>query len=250
MARHPVGTEARGRARRWIEDAARRHAALRDAAITREVQREVAGLLRTQSRPRAALALRRLLAPFARSFIELRRPPVLVATSLWPCGPLDATPTGADDQDHVVVVAFGFGAVPGARQGVTITSSPWGFAVTRHAIERLVERDPTADVGDILLAAHRAVLAGSRDRAIDQHHKLLIPAANEGVFIGRLVRVTVHETAADVFAIASTFVSHDMIYRDQETLPLPSASRDGDPLAVLPISWQLPKNTPTSRPRY
>jgi len=122
-----------------------------------------------------------------------------------------------------------------------VVAALWGFSASHHAVGRLFERAPGVDARAALLAAHGAVIAGCRSHAVAERTKLLIPAGAVGVFIGRLVRSTFLGQPTGLLVLAETFVTRDMLWREQEDRLLPAATDRDDALAVLPINWTLAK---------
>lgn len=239
---NPVSTQARGLARRWLADCAVRYRAMLAVIQRPGVARLAAEVMRVRDRPRARYTLRKLLDPYADFVATLDRPPLLIWRALQPGIKLHAMPTNnRDRQEYLGVMAVAIGAAARQQDRLVLASvALWGVAVSHHGLRRLHERSPGTDATAAVLAAHSAVLAGSSVHARTAGSKLLIPVAlgGGGVFVGRLVRATLAEQPAGLLVVISTFVAHDMLYLDQESMLLPPASDHRDKLAMLPLTWR------------
>jgi hypothetical protein len=103
------------------------------------------------------------------------------AHALWAClrprGPVFCADPGVGPgrlQDCVTVGGLALGRLvrpDGARHDGRSDCGLWGLAATDHALHRLCQRDPAADIDETMWAAHAAALA------------MLLPAAGATVFL-------------------------------------------------------------------
>jgi len=249
--RAPIGAEARGRLRVWLRAASARYARVEALIHNRDVHKYAIALAtRKAERTRSFLALKRAVgdAGWLERAPERDGVPMAVFAVLKPRGAVAVAwegglPVDAGDlQDCVCInyLVFGLSPYP-VRDGL------WTAEVQEHALGRLLQRHPKADLDAALLELHRNLTraAAAAARALLRAGKpLLVPAA-QGVFLCEM------SIAADVslggreiaHARAKTWLSLDQL-RDtpeREIVPPATSLRDeplGDSL-LRPAPVQL-----------
>ena len=237
MAQIPISAEARGRLRVWKSKAADKFAPhqedVRDAAVQ---------FLRRGSRvgrTRAFEKVRRLLP--ARAVLEgvrLEGDPLAVWAMLRARGPVAIDPDTRNGrpvepylkQDCVVVEYILVGKV-----GVSV--GLWTLEVPDHALGRMLDRMPGADIDAVLLAAHHAALRAQLDdekirtSLANNKSSFLLPAG-DGVFSCeiRAAPDVASGGALHVHLFAHTWLHLDQLHDDQTPLLVDGAegARLGD----------------------
>jgi hypothetical protein len=162
-----IDAESRGRMRLWLQRAAVRYERFDHAYNSKEVKDLVVDLGRKSSRTRAWLGLERMLRDCAQ--LEIKRLDGRAPVSVWSVvNPREAVACASADgggldpalmQNCVVIEYFIVGTLPvGDKVGIGEASGLWTVEVPVHALGRLMQRDPTADVDAVLLELHHAVL--------------------------------------------------------------------------------------------
>jgi hypothetical protein len=88
----------------------------------------------------------------------------------------------------------------------------WHFEIPDHALGRLLQRDPVADVDQVLWAAHEASLQVHLDHAADQ--EFLLPAGSGGFVCGTVNGLDENEEVF-TFVRVRTCLSEDQLHEEQ-----------------------------------
>lgn len=164
--RYPIGAEARGRLRLWQAAAQRRHEALQQVLQTKSFDKAAIEYSRPSAsrRTRSLLALDAMLTrpvPLAwRETDYVVRSGSRYPIAVWAC----VQPTsysvgsdywGADERDGASIGVIAIGRLTAKTY---MHTSAWTMMVMVHALGRLLQRDPNANVDAVLLEAHRNLL--------------------------------------------------------------------------------------------
>jgi hypothetical protein len=237
-AANPISTEARGKLRRWKGRARQRwHRFDRHYGSLNTIgaAQDFLGRGSEKGRRRAFEKLRKTFANVA--VLEGVRIAGEYPIAVWSIlRPREAVAVDSDDpgrrQDCVTINYLVVGV-----QGRGLGDGLWTLEVTDHALGRLLEREPAADLDSVLMQAHHSVLRADIEslRAASKSQDRLLVNAGEGVFacdfiIGRDVSAG---HAIEPHLMARTWLHGDQLCEDQVAMPAgPPGKRAGESLFV------------------
>jgi hypothetical protein len=219
MASVPIDTVSRGRLRICKRTARQRYQRVEQAFVSDAFGKLGADFCRKRGlgQQRALVKLKRLLRE-AR-FVQARfDDPVHV---LWGIlEPRDSVICAGPDvgpgllQDCVVVAAFMVGRLSlpdGTPHLGSCSACVWSLEVQDHALGRLLQRDPSANIDDVLWEAHSNALKVNLD-LVPLETAFFLPAGNGG-FLAQLIHTRNRDDGFRLHVQCRTWLSNDM--RDQ-----------------------------------
>lgn len=252
MPTYPIDAEARGKLRAWKTAAGTRYQALKRFE---EASFPTAHAFALKSGKGRLRAFEKLNSGFTRRGAHLEgvqlhgSHPIAVWAVVMPgvsSAPEAENPS--DRQNGAVLMAVLAGRLP--RDGI-LGSVIWTIETTDHALGRLLQRDRTADIDQVVLAAHHAFLRTSFSTLasgdmMDGEQRFLLPAG-AGFFVCdmRLTKNGGIYSGADVVrecdilsTRARTWLHRDQLPDEQEKLPV---AVEGAPGEWMGDSWLLPE---------
>jgi hypothetical protein len=243
-----IGAEARGKLRLWKTAAEQRWAAL--DRLQSQLQSVAVDFVKRTSLP----GRRRVFARVDQQVrsqgavlwdVRLSGPtPLALWAILKPREPVLLTPTEpGETQDCVTIDYLVFGAVLGPHSAGR-ADGLWSLEVSDHALLRLLQRLPGADLTATLFAAHHSSLALSA-RALAPHlgqpktfaNSFLLDTGS-GAFICGVAIIEEVTTGPSLYIRARTWLHHDQFSDHQISLP---SGRPGDRLGegmLLPAPFR------------
>jgi hypothetical protein len=235
----PINAEARGKVRAWKRRAETQRLRIERALYeTATVKAAVADFV-LKSGTGQHRALSKIVAALPGATLESCRhaggPPLAVWSYLKPRVSVAIDPPDPSDAQGCVTVDYIVaGCLPGLTAGVA--DGLWSLEVTDHALGRLLQRAPNADLSAVLTAAHHAALRVQIMEVGQGHPEFLLPAG-DGCFACTLMaceeEVTRNEPQAHIRA--GTWLHRDQLHDDQRPIAI-----DGPPGHRLGESFLLP----------
>jgi hypothetical protein len=239
----PISAEARGQLRAWKAKATARFGGEADQADY-ETNALIEEFVRRSSRKGRARVFEKIRRRFAgRGVLEgvrLDRHPIAVWSVVRPYGSINITknrpPRLAQDCAVVDYLMVGMFPSPDGKITAGIRTGLWTLEVPDHALGRLLDRSPGADLDEVLFDAHHAALSARLDddqvRAAldDRHARSFMLPAGDGVFRCEIIRAedASQDLALQVHLFAHTWLHDDQLYDDQ--VPVLVAGTEGNRL--------------------
>jgi hypothetical protein len=239
----PVGAEARGKLRVWKRQAQQRYERVIDV-----YNGKLFGQLGVDYREKRGIGQRRALIKLKRMlgearFIEARleTPAYALWAVLCPRDPIFCPDPDIDPgrlQNCVAVNGLALGRLvrpDGTRHDGRSDCGLWALAATDHALHRLLQRDPVADVDAAMWGAHKAALDVTR---LERGAAVFLPAGNGG-FVATI------EVSRDVDTGGTIMVhahAHTWLHNDQLPDAQPPIAAVGDRLGdsvLLPLPLRV-----------
>jgi hypothetical protein len=231
------GAAERGKLRRWKHAAASRYQLLRDQLLRdpgmkRQVD-EFAMRGSAKGRQRAFRRINGLVSRFGvLQDVQLSGPaPLALWAALRPRGHVLSCPkTEGEKQDCVTANYVLAGAIDGPGRGGRGITGLWSVEVPDHALLRVLQRNPGADLTAVLLDAHRAVLRLPTDDIVrrafldiasrDEPTPGFLMAAGGGVFICEFHFARAASNKEYMIGVrAVTWLHNDQLRDDQRPEP-------------------------------
>jgi hypothetical protein len=238
-----IGAAERGKLRQWKRAAAANYQLCDRLLHDPEMQRQVDEFAMRGSEAGRRRAFQRVTM-LVRRFAHLQevrftgRAPLALWAALTPRNAVTVNPaTEGQKQDCVAVNYVLVGALAGPGRGGMIADGLWSVEISDHALLRVLQRDPAADLDAVLLAAHRSALLLSNNIAAEADAAAIagegrvsgfLAPAGDGVFIYEFGAATDRSNWQGMLAVrAVTWLHNDQLRDDQRPEP---EGRPGDRL--------------------
>jgi hypothetical protein len=137
--------------------------------------------------------------------------------------------TEGQKQDCVAVNYVLIGALAGPGRGGMTAAGLWSVEIPDHALLRVLQRNPAAELDSVLLGVHRSTLRLSNDIAAEADAAaiagkervsgVLVPA-EDGVFICEFGAATDRSNWQEMLAVrAATWLHNDQLHDDHRPVP-------------------------------
>jgi hypothetical protein len=246
-----IGAAERGKLRQWKRTAAANYQLCDRLLHDPEMQRQVDEFAMRGSeagRRRAFQRVNVLVQRFGH-LQEVRltgRAPLALWAALTPRDAVTVNPaTEGEKQDCVAINYVLVGALAGPGRGGMIADGLWSVEISDHALLRVLQRAPAADLDAMLLGVHRSALRLSNDIATEadaaaaageeRPSGFLVPAG-DGVFICEFNAAIDRSNWQKMLGVrAVTWLHNDQLHDDQRPEP---EGKPGDRLGeglLLPV---------------
>jgi hypothetical protein len=214
-----IPAEARGRLRVWREMAEKRYKRFEQICEGRETAKAVADfcLKRGLGRQRAWPALQRVFhdVAYPESLGDAGKLPFAVWSVIRPRDAVLVRVPGRDltpeEQQDSVAICYAITARHNDG-GVAIESALWTGEATMHAVGRLLQRDRSADVDQVMIEFHRNLLSASTDFVKANVHASMVIPAGRGAFQGNFRMAEGIESGQLCLVYrASTWINDDLL---------------------------------------
>jgi hypothetical protein len=243
--RTAINAETRGKLRIWHEGAQRRYAAMESACHSKEILKAAHVFAKPSGHGRspAWITLQRTFREVA--WLEAvhsgGREPLALWTVIKPRGPvlgaIEGVLTPEEQQASVTMNYLIAGRTP---IHTTLGEGLWTAEITVHALGRLLQRDPAANVDAVLLELHRAILRAP-SRWLEKYIKEgMVVLAGRGAFLCTCIPPTVNPSSQNLTLLfrAHTWIDRDQMREDQERRANRLAA--GSEGITLSTNWLLP----------
>ena len=248
----PVGAEARGRVRIWKKALSENCDRLMNAVARPAVKDGILAMVHRNSAKGKHRAFTRVIAPA----VGQRAIPIVLrldrhSVAVWAfLDPFD------EDNQHLnrparnrqAGVAISYMVMGCTMEGPGLFTGHWTINVTDHALGRVLERDPGADLNAVLLAAHQTIIGSSHtkwealasnERRPGQPFSVLVAAGN-GAFVCDMGFTD--EDEGLIWLVARTWLHRDQLFEAQDrAVVLPAAMSADDRLGddiMLPAPFR------------
>lgn len=210
-----------GQRRLWLQMAAKRFAQVSRAFRSKEVGVASRQFMKATAtnRTRGQIVLRRAFSGCA--WLEYERDTGPRPLMLWSAIAIEQSPlielekalTPDEKQDaaimHYVVAAR-------CANGSSMSKGHWELSATLHSLGRLIQRFPAANIDEVLLDAHRRLLAApssSAQRMLDAD--FLLPTTGGAFLASANVHIGSQDRQNVLHVRARTWLADDMLHPDQ-----------------------------------
>jgi hypothetical protein len=257
-----IGASERGKLRQWKHAAVAKYRLCDQLLHDLEMKRQVNEFAMRGSEAGRRRAFQRIGA-LVRRFGHLQevrftgRAPLALWAALAPRNAVTVNPaTEGQKQDCVAVNYVLIGALAGPGIGGMIADGLWSIEISDHALLRVLQRDPAADLAAVLFGVHRSALLLPNDIAeeVDMAAAAgegrasgFLVSAGDGVFICEFNAATDRSNWQKMLGVrAVTWLHNDQLRDDQRPEP---EGRPGDRLGeglLLPVPLRrvLPRRSP------
>jgi hypothetical protein len=230
-----IGAAERGKLRLWKRTAAAKYQLCDQFLQDLEMKRQANEFVMRSSvtgRLRAFRQLKKRVQHFGhlQSVRLVKLAPLALWAALTPRNAVTVNPaTEGQKQDCAAVNYVLIGALAGPGLGGVIADGLWSVEISDHALLRVLQRDPAADLDAVLLGVHRSVLQLSNDIAAEadaaataggeRPSGFLVPAG-DGVFICEFNAATDCSNWQKMLGVrAVTWLHNDQLHDDQRPEP-------------------------------
>ncbi len=134
-----------------------------------------------------------------------------------PRGPILESDNPGQRQDCIVVR---YAQVERVGRSTRVLNYAWSFEGPDHAMARVLQRDPSSDLGAVLWEAHTAFMAADADSVLDHfiEARTFYLSAGNGLFVCKGISAKDAKGERFLYARAETWIAAGMARSDQQPL--------------------------------